>query len=515
MLGMNEMVLRTGEREQGATHAGEIAAYARTIESAGKTLMALVNNVLDMSRLESGKMELNEGPYKTAELVRELFVMEQEMAARKGLTFTVEADEDLPSELLGDETRIKQVALNFLSNAVKYTEKGGVVLRLRGTGNPGKDSSAGNFRLSIAVEDTGIGIREEQKPDLFGIFSRLDTERLRNIEGSGLGLAIAKELTALMNGSIGVESVWGKGSVFSVEIPQRVLNAEPMGPWLAGKTAPRREQGFTAPDARILVVDDNAENLGVIKALLERTEIQVDTVSGGAECLAAVQTETYHAVLMDYMMPGMDGIELFRRLRELSGQKAAPEMPVVALTAHAGSGAAGRFLDEGFAAYLAKPVAGTDLEEVLLRLLPPALIRRRAAPRQEPFTPKTLSYPELVKAMADHGVLLEQGLHYFSTDTGQYRKTAAMFLKNYPERKGELRELLEKRDWTGLRFRVHSLKSNAQAAGARNLGETAARLEAYCSESRDALIEKAAALLFAEWEEMKRGLEIFVHESCS
>jgi HPt (histidine-containing phosphotransfer) domain-containing protein len=224
---------------------------------------------------------------------------------------------------------------------------------------------------------------------------------------------------------------------------------------------------------------------------------------------------------MDYMMSGMDRIETFRRLRKNPGQKTAPEMPVIALTAHATSGAAGRFLDEGFAAYLAKPVAGADLEEVLLRVLPPDLVRRHAAPRRgETFKPKTLACAGLVKAMAEHGVLLEQGLRCFSDDTGQYRKTAAMFLKNYPERK---RELLEKRDWTGLRFRVHSLKSNAKAAGARNLSETAARLEAYCStgmnadsmdaDGTDALVEGAAALLFAEWEEMKQGLELFVGEN--
>jgi signal transduction histidine kinase/ActR/RegA family two-component response regulator len=379
ILGMNEMVLRISEWEHGGANAHEIAGYSRAIESAGKTLMALVNNVLDMSRIESGKMELNEGPYKTAELIRELFVMEQEIAARKGLTFMVEADEGLPSELFGDETRIKQVALNFLSNAFKYTETGGVALRVRGTGDSAKGSPAGSLRLYLAVEDTGIGIREEQKPELFGIFARLDTKQFRHIEGSGLGLAIAKELAGLMGGSIGVESIWGKGSVFSVEIPQRVLNAEPMGAWLTNKTAPMREQGFTAPGARILVVDDNAENIEVIKALLERAEIQVDTASGGVECIAAVQKERYHTVIMDYMMPGMDGIELFRRLRELFGRKAAQETPVIALTAHAVSGAAGRFLDEGFAAYLAKPVTGADSEEALLRLLPSDLIRRRAA----------------------------------------------------------------------------------------------------------------------------------------
>jgi HPt (histidine-containing phosphotransfer) domain-containing protein len=198
-------------------------------------------------------------------------------------------------------------------------------------------------------------------------------------------------------------------------------------------------------------------------------------------------------------------------------------MPVIVLTAHAAEGAARRFLDEGFAAYLAKPVTGAELEKTLLRLLPPDLVRRTAMPRGEAFKPKTLAYAELVKTMAEHGVLLEQGLRYCSDDAGQYRKTAMVFLKNYPERKKELQQLLEQRDWEGLRFRAHSLKSNAKAAGARNLSETAARLEAYCTSGRDAgtvpvltvpvLVEKAAALLFAEWQEMKQALELFVEES--
>jgi CheY-like chemotaxis protein/HPt (histidine-containing phosphotransfer) domain-containing protein len=291
-----------------------------------------------------------------------------------------------------------------------------------------------------------------------------------------------------------------------------------MGPWFTGETTAHREYGFTAPGARILVVDDNAENLAVLRALLQRTELQVNTVSGGAECLEAVQKRRYDAIVMDYMMSGMDGIETFRRLRKKTGAEAAPEIPVIALTAHAAAGVAERFLDEGFAAYLAKPVTGADLEEALLRLLPSGLVRRAAPPQGEPFKPKTLTCAELVKAMAEHGVLLEQGLRYFSDDTGQYRKTAAVFLKNYPERKKEFQMLLEKRDWEGLKFRAHSLKSNAKAAGARNLSETAARLEAYCSGGRNAravpvLIEGAAALVFAEWEEMKQALELFTGES--
>ena len=504
ILGMNEMVLRESKNN-------EAAPYSRAIASAGKTLLALVNNVLDMSRIESGKMELSEETYKTAELVRELYIMEKETAARKGLSFTVEADETLPSELYGDYNRIKQIALNFLSNAFKYTEHGSVTLAVAGR----REKEAGNhdFRLFIAVADTGIGIREEQKGELFEVFSRLDLAKHRDIKGSGLGLAIAKELACLMGGSITVESSPDKGSVFTVELRQTVVNSDPMGVWYTGgEESGNEDTGFTAPGARILAVDDNAENLEVIKSLLKRTGITVDTAASGASCVEMVKQKRYNAILMDYMMPGMDGIETLKYLRsEIHGF----DTPVLALTAHAVAGIGKQFLDEGFADYLTKPVLPEDLEKAVFAVLPEDMIQKTPDEKNEQAEPKTktLPLPELTAIMAEHGVCFAKGLDYFSRSAGEYRKAAVTFLENYPKRKEEIKNLIEKKDLEALKFRVHSLKSNAKTIGAGDLGEIAAFLERYCIAGKGTFIEKAADLLFQEWEEAAKGLGVFCDET--
>jgi CheY-like chemotaxis protein/HPt (histidine-containing phosphotransfer) domain-containing protein len=500
---MNEMTLRESA-------SGEISAYGRAIESAGNTLLAMINNILDMSRIESGKMKLNEEPFGTAGLIGELYVMAHKTAARKGLHFTVDADEKLPSELYGDKIRIKQIALNFLSNALKYTEKGRVTLRL-GNGKPG----GAGFVLSISVEDTGIGIREERKAELFEMFSRLDLPKYKSIEGSGLGLAISKELTELMGGGINVESVPEQGSVFTAAIPLKVHNAAPMGKW-EGEAALMIPQGskggFTAPDARILVVDDNEENVRVILLLLGRAGIRVDTAASGMRCIEMALASPYHVILMDYRMPGMDGIETLKLLREkIEGFNT----PLIAVSADASAGAEKRFLDAGFAAYLAKPILPDDLDEALLRVLPERLVQKNTAEEGGGGSLKlrTLSYEGIIAAMAGRGVSLEKGLQYFSRHFAQYRKTAALFLENHPKRQEEMRRLLEKRDWEAVKFCAHSLKSSARVIGAEELGGTAARLEKYCADGRDRLIEKTAGLLFAEWEEAERGIRLLMGET--
>jgi signal transduction histidine kinase/CheY-like chemotaxis protein/HPt (histidine-containing phosphotransfer) domain-containing protein len=555
ILGMNEMALRENKDS-------ETAAYSRAIESAGKTLLSLVNNVLDMSRIESGRMELSEETYKTADLVRELYIMEKETAARKGLSFTVEADETLPSKLYGDYNRIKQIVLNFLSNAFKYTEQGSVTLR---AGYRKKETGDHDVRLFIAVADTGIGIREEQKGELFEVFSRLDLAKHRDIEGSGLGLAIAKELAGLMGGSITVESSPDRGSVFTVELSQTIVSGDPMGAWYTGGEETGNEAaGFTAPGACILAVDDNLENLEVIRLLLKRMEISVDTAAGGSLCLEMVKRKRYNAILMDYMMPDMDGVETFRRLRS---EIPKFNTPVLALTAHALAGTGKQFLDEGFADYLTKPVLPEDLEKAVFAVLPEDMVQKKAAKKHEQEEPKTktLPLPELTAIMAEHGVCFEKGLDYFSRSPGEYRKAAVTFLENYPKRKEEIKKLIgrpgpypgacsgkftatgnvekqfsdrgmdqagiinflstedtqelapgffiEKRDSEALKFRVHSLKSNAKTIGAGALGEIAAFLERYCISGKGTFIEKAADLLFQEWEEAVKGLELFCDET--
>ncbi|MDR0623564.1 MAG: response regulator, partial [Treponema sp.] len=498
MLGMNEMVLWETEDET-------IAAYSRKIRDAGKSLMGLINNVLDAARIEAGKEELNEGVYRTADLVRELFVMGSEPASRKGIAFTVEAEKTLPSKLYGDFTRIKQIGVNFLSNALKYTEQGEIILSFTGS------RREAGFVLRMAVQDTGAGIKKEHIPLLFNAFTRLEQES--NIEGSGLGLSIAKAAAELMGGALAVESEWGKGSVFSAELPQKIKDGSPMENW---ETGPEEEQAklFTAPEGMVLVVDDYVENRMIIKELLKRTLLHVDTAESGAECLAMAKEQTYHAIIMDYMMPGMDGIETFKKLRNgIEGFNT----PVIALTAHAVAGAEKRFLDEGFAGYLSKPVLLKDLEHTLLGLLPSGLVRKDQGIYGEygELKLKNISPRELSAAMAGQGVLLEQGMKYFSRDSGLYRKAALMFVEKYPERKKEMGEFLENRDWTVLKLRGHSLKSNAKNIGAEDVSETAARLEKYCAAGKKGLINKTLELLFLQWEEAVKGMEIFIGKTDS
>jgi CheY-like chemotaxis protein len=284
-----------------------------------------------------------------------------------------------------------------------------------------------------------------------------------------------------------------------------------MGNWETG--AEGGQAGlFTAPKGMALVVDDYAENRMILKDLLKRTLLHVDTAESGAECLAMVKEKTYHAIIMDYMMPDMDGIETFKKLRN---EIKDFNTPVIALTAHATAGADQRFLDEGFAGYLSKPVLPKDLENALLGVLPSRLVRKenRIYGAYGELKPKNISFRELAAAMAGQGVLLEQGLKYFSRDSALYREAALMFVEKYPERKGEMAAPLEKGDWRALKLRGHSLKSNAKNIGAEDLAEAAAKLEKYCAAGKTALIEKTLELLFALWEEALGGLEIFIGET--
>jgi signal transduction histidine kinase/CheY-like chemotaxis protein/HPt (histidine-containing phosphotransfer) domain-containing protein len=504
ILGMNEMVLRESENDR-------IAAYSRNIEGAGKSLLGLISNVLDFSRIESGKEALIEEAYKTADLIRELVIMGRAGAEKKGLRFELHVDDNLPVELMGDFMHLRQVAVNFLSNAVKYTMRGTVRLSFTGKKKAQEWGEPDRFYLGITVEDTGIGIREEQRDLLFDAFTRLDLNIHRNIEGAGLGLSIARELTELMGGLITVESVWGQGSAFTVEVPQKIQNAAVLGSWerMGDETddGNRDDRGsFTAPDGRVLAVDDNRENLLVIESLLRRTMLQVDTVQSGAECLEAVTKKDYHVILMDYMMSGLDGIETFRRLRERGFA-----MPVIALTADAA--AEQKFVREGFAAYLCKPVHWQELETALRNVLPDEL----SMPIQNTSYVGHLSRNAVrsaqAAALSAYGVILEQGLRYLSGDMAQYKRMAEIFIKNCRANRNAARDMAERHEWEALKFSFHSLKSQALSMGARNLSADAARLEQYCREEKEPYIEAALPLIFLEWEEVQKGLEKFVEGS--
>lgn len=367
ILGMNEMILRE-------SHEEDISTYAADVDSAGKLLLVLVNDILDFSKLESGKMNLVDADYNLKTMILAAYNLIKTRAQEKNLEVTLEVDENMPSKLNGDEVRIKQVLTNLITNAVKYTGKGSVGIKVFSTA-----SSDGGFVLNIHVRDTGMGIREEDKDKLFEAFARLDEKKNRTVEGTGLGLPITGQLVKLMNGTIEVDSVYGQGSTFKVAIPQKVVSADPIGDITNVSFEDRVQKRaakdrFVAPEAKILIVDDVAMNLRVATSLLKNTRIRVDTCSSGAECLEKICEEHYNVIMLDHMMPMMDGIETFHRFGELGDKNLNKNVPVIMLTANAVSGAREQFLDEGFDDYLSKPFSVSDLQKILIKHLPPELV---------------------------------------------------------------------------------------------------------------------------------------------
>ena len=360
ILGMDEMILRESTEQ-------ETISYASDIESAGKTLLSIINDILDISKIEEGKMEIFLERYDLSSLVGDLINMTRPRAEGKGLRFEVRVDENIPHLLLGDEVRIRQCALNFLSNSVKYTEDGSVTLRV---GYEKLDES--KIMLKFSVSDTGIGMKEEDMDRLFTPFARIEEKRNRNIQGTGLGMSITNQLLELMGSHPDVKSVYGEGSTFSFSVEQPVIDWEPIGPIAKryGAVTPRKSyrEMFHAPEAHILVVDDTPMNLTVIQGLLKRTRIQIDTAVMGKEALTMVANQRYDVIFIDHMMPEMDGIETLHELKKLPG---TGDIPCIALTANTVSGAREMYLDAGFSDYLAKPVDGRRLEKLLLEYLPP------------------------------------------------------------------------------------------------------------------------------------------------
>ncbi len=364
IMGMNEMVLRESEEE-------ETIECSNNIQNASKTLLALINDILDFSKIESGKMEIVEEAYSVKSIFTNLYTECQIRTEEKGLYLRFEIPEDLPSILCGDEVRIRQIILNILSNAIKYTKKGGVTLSVTWKRLEGKQ-----IKLQIAVEDTGIGIKEENMDKLFGAFDRVDEERVHTIEGTGLGLSIVRRLIDLMNGEITIASEYGKGSVFTVTLEQRIISEVPMGDFLNNaveETRKKYKPSFRAPKAKVLVVDDNKVNLTVIKGLLKQTDMQITCVMSGEECLALTAKEKYHIVLLDHMMPEMDGIETLIKMKEDETNQ-CKDTAIIALTANAIVGVKNMYLKKGFTDYIAKPVEGLAMEKVLKQYLPEELI---------------------------------------------------------------------------------------------------------------------------------------------
>ena len=366
IIGLNEMILREDVSE-------EVAADAKSIQGAGKMLLTLINDILDMSKIESGRMDIVPVTYDVGAMLSDIVNMIWIRAKDKGLAFHIDVDQAMPAQLFGDEVRIKQILINLLNNAVKYTQEGSVTLSIQC-----KTVEQGLAQVSYSVTDTGMGMRKESIPHLFSAFKRVDEEKNRYIEGTGLGLSIVKQLVGLMGGEIAVNSVYTKGSTFVVTLPQEIVSEDEIGELdlearHATNAREHYKQSFEAPKAHILIVDDNETNLMVEEKLLRGTKVQVETAASGAECLKKTLQNRYDVILMDHLMPEMDGIECLHAIRTQTGGL-NQGIPIVILTATAGGENQALYRKEGFDGYLLKPVSGIQLETELLRHLPGELV---------------------------------------------------------------------------------------------------------------------------------------------
>ena len=468
ILGMNEMILRENTDKV-------VGEYSRNIKSSGKMLLMLINDVLDFSKIEAGKLEITENRFLMSEMLYDVISLVKERADEKGLLLETELTGEIPNELISDEFRIRQILVNLINNAVKYTDKGTVTLKLGG------DYTEDGYELSIAVKDTGKGIREEDQEHLFEAFSRADVKANANIEGTGLGLAIVKSIVESMKGDLGVESEYGAGSEFWVKLPVKYVSKEPLKNDFMENRVEYDEItencDFTAPDAKILAVDDNHSNLTIVKLFLKRTGIKPDLCSNGKHAIELCKEKKYDLILLDHMMPQPDGIETLHRIRgdEDSLNK---ETKIVVLTANAVAGSRQMYMDEGFDDYLTKPLDSKMLEQTVKTLLPQEKITE-SQPATEPEASEEASEmtPLRKKLSAIDGFDYDSALIYCAGDEEILVDILADVAAEAPDRAERMRKSLEANDIDAYRIEAHTIKSTMATVGLSGLSERAKRHE--------------------------------------
>jgi signal transduction histidine kinase/CheY-like chemotaxis protein/HPt (histidine-containing phosphotransfer) domain-containing protein len=436
--------------------------YISDINLSAHSLLSLINDILDLSKIESGKLTLNPVNYDFHALIYNLTSMFSYVAQKKGLEFKFESSGDLPEYLYGDDLRLRQVLTNICGNAVKYTEKGYVKLKV--------STSGGN--LVFEISDTGMGIRKEDILKLFNAFERVETDKNRGIVGTGLGLSISKSFVEMMGGHILVDSEYGQGSVFTLIIP-----AVPAGKAEARSAkSPVKEQAFHAPRADILVVDDNEFNIKVAKGLLGLLKINAKTASSGREAISLVRGNNFDLVFMDHMMPEMDGIETTGKIRDLGGKYKS--LPIVALTANAIHGAREMFLSNGFNGFITKPIEIQELNEVLREWLPPEKIEEKES---EPLNIEDTGNETNSDFMSALGrineINTEIGLNRVSGLKNMYREILELFNKEIPADCTAMSTDIAYGDMQSFAVLVHAMKSSLSTIGAMRLSEAALRLE--------------------------------------
>ena len=495
ILGMDEMILRESTEKP-------IRSYAFDIMSAGRTLLSLINDILDLSKVEEGKMEIIPVQYDLSSLINDLINMTHDRASKKGLKFTVDADEHIPHLLIGDEIRLRQCVMNLLTNAVKYTEEGEVTLLVSYS-----KTENDHILLSFTVKDTGIGMKEEDMENLFSPYKRIEEKRNRAIEGTGLGMSITRQLLELMGSSLSVHSKYGKGSEFSFAVDQEVVKWEELGDYsvrfndISGRSHEYHEL-FHAPDARILVVDDTEVNLTVIQNLLKMTELKIDTAMSGKDALKLAGENQYDVIFIDHMMPDMDGIETLSNIRKEGMSKDAP---AVALTANAVSGAREMYLEAGFNDYLSKPVDGEKLERMLYNLLPAGKLKE--ADSYENKTSKELKGSDDVMLWLNDIPEIDgqAGLKNCGTEEG-YVSVLSVFHQTAAAKADEIENCYKTGDIENFTIKVHALKSSARIIGAALLSGLAADLEAAGKKGDTAYIQENTDRLLNMYRELDSKL---------
>ena len=482
VLGMNEMIMRESSEPQ-------IRVYAGNIKKSGNLLLSLVNNILDYSRMEQGNQKLQPVTYETGKLLSNALDVIRLQTNNKNLRLEVFIDEHLPVKLIGDDLKFQQILFNLLTNAVKYTNEGYVRLCVSQ-----KERHEDSVSIGVSVEDSGIGIRKEDIAHLTNAFCRVDEKRNRNIEGAGLGLSIASQLLQQMGSQLIIDSEYGVGSIFSFELIQQIADASELGPFSSfseedSETPVPVTPRFTAPEAKILVVDDNEMNRFVFRGLLKYLKVQVTFAESGKECLSAIATRHFDLIFMDHLMPELDGIETLHIMKKRSGHLCT-DSKIIAVTANAYPDARDVYLKEGFDDFLEKPVEGKQLESIIYQYLPKSLIRftdnnseehTRLSDKASLGSISAAGDMFLKEQLSHMGIDVSKGLSYAGDDWSFYLEVLKCFTDEYKDKRELLltrkKNLSEDSHFDVFTNLTHQLKGESRGIGHMELGEKFYQLE--------------------------------------
>ncbi len=503
VLGMNELILRESKEDT-------VKQYAKDVEKSANSLLSIINDILDITKIEAGKLSVIFIEYDFAGVIKDVINMISFKARIKGLEFKVIIDENIPHKLIGDDIRLRQILVNLLNNAVKYTHKGMVTLEITLKQSEEENTS----KLHFSIKDTGIGIKEEDLQKLCTPFERIEEKRNRNIEGTGLGMSITKQLLGLLKSELKVSSVYGEGSEFSFELCQKIADATPIGKLGEDINTLNIEHeylhAFEAPDAQILVVDDNEMNRRVFKGLLKSTKIQIDEAQNGKECLEMVSHKAYDIIFLDHMMPEMDGLEAFRIMKNMEDYP-SQNTPVVILTANAIVGAKEKYLKEGFDAFLEKPIDYKKLEALIEELLDKSLLCQVKASSDK----STDSKSELPLV---EGLDWKYARMHFN-DEQIMLDTVAFFVSAIEYDAGELEEYYAEISTDEGRkkycTKIHSMKNSAATIGIITLAGMAKVLEDSARNNNVAVLESMTPIFLECWRAYRDKLSMFSNNSDS